>query len=193
MKNKNAKKQILALTEASVMVALSVIFCRFVGFSPENSAFRFELGFLPIAYIAYTLGPIYAGLGFFTADVIGSLFQGYAPNPWISVCQLASGVIMGFFFYKRKFSIANTVICFSVIAVIIEFLLKSPIFVFMYDWTWGFTLTTRAINAVINLAIRIGVYFTMTKLMEKPLNDLRSKLKRNDKAFNVKHDTQHKN
>ena len=158
------------------MVALSVIFCRFVGFSPENSAFRFELGFLPIAYIAYTLGPIYSGLGFLTADIIGSLFQGYAPNPWISLCQLASGVIMGFFFRYRKFSLTNTVVCFSVIAVLVEFLLKSPIFVFMYDWTWGFTLTTRAINAAINLAIRIGVYFAFTKLLKKQLDELRKKL-----------------
>lgn len=176
MKNKSTKKQILALTEASVMVALSVIFCRFIGFSPENSAFRFELGFLPIAYIAYTLGPIYAGLGFLTADVIGSLFSGYAPNPWISLCQLASGVIMGLFFYKRKFSFKGTLICFSVIAVLIEFLLKSPIFVFMYDWTWGVTLATRAINAAINLVIRVGVYFALTKLLKPQLDELGKKL-----------------
>ena len=143
---------------------------------PEGTPFRFELGFLPIAYIAYTLGPLYAGLGYLTADVIGSLFSGYAPNPWISLCQLAAGVIMGIFFYKRKFSFSGTVICFSVIAVLVEFLLKSPIFVFMYDWTWGFTLGTRAINAAINLVIRVCVYFAFTKLLEKQLDELRKKL-----------------
>ena len=176
MKKKNVKKQILALTEASVMVALSVIFCRFVGFSPEGTPFRFELGFLPIAYIAYTLGPVYAGLGYLTADVIGSLFSGYAPNPWISLCQLAAGVIMGIFFRYRKFSFANTVICFSVIAVAIELLLKSPIFVFMYAWSWEYTLITRAINAAINLVIRVGVYFAFTKLLKRQLDELRRKI-----------------
>ena len=175
-KGGKAKRQILALTHASVMVALSVIFCRFVGFSPEGTPYRFELGFLPIAYIAYILGPIYAGLGYFTADVIGSLFQGYAPNLWISVCKLAAGVIMGICFHKKKFSLAGTVICYSIIAVAIDYLLQSPIFVFMYGWTWGFTFLHRAINSAINLVLRITVYFALTKALERQLNELRRKL-----------------
>ena len=154
------------------MVALSVIFTRFLGFSPEGTPFRFEIGFLPIALIAYSAGPLYAGIGYVIADIIGSLFSGYAPNLWITLCQLLSGIIMGFLFFNKNHSLKRTVICFSVIAVAVEVLLKSPIFVFMYSWTWEFTLTTRAINALINLPIRIVTYYFIMKALYKPMEKI---------------------
>ena len=140
MKNKKMKNSIFALTVTSVMVAMSVVLCRFVGFSPEGTPLRFELGFLPIAYIAYFLGPVYAAVGYMTADIIGSLFAGYAPNIWITLCQFATGFVFGLFLYKKKVSLTRTFFCFATVAIFIDFLLKSPIFVFMYDWTWEFTL-----------------------------------------------------
>lgn len=151
------------------MVALSVVFTRFLGFSPEGTPFRFEIGFLPIAILASAIGPIYAGIGYLTADIIGSLLSGYAPNLWITLCQLLSGVIMGFAFYNKKHSLSRTVITFSIIAVLIEILFKSPIFVWMYSWTWGYTLATRAINALINLPLRITAYYFTMKALSRPM------------------------
>lgn len=169
LKKKNNKSKLFTLTFSCAMVALSVIFTRFLGFSPEGTPFRFEIGFLPIAITSYVAGPLYAALSYLTADVIGSLFSGYAPNLWITLCQALSGVIMGFFFYKKKHSAKRTVLCFSLIAIFIEILLKSPIFVILYDWTPGFALATRTLNAVINLPIRIITYHFILKALMKPL------------------------
>ena len=154
------------------MTALSVVLTRFLGFSPEGTPFRFEIGFLPIAITAYAAGPLYAAAAYLTADVIGSLFSGYAPNIFITLCQFLSGIIMGLFLYKKNPSMKKSIICFSLIAVIIEIMLKSPIFVVLYDWTWGFTLATRAINALINLPIRIFIYYFTLKALRKPLGHL---------------------
>ena len=170
MQRKN-KKQLTYLSIAAAMAALSVVFTRFLGFSPEGTPFRFEIGFLPIAVAAYAAGPVYAAGAYLTADVIGSLFSGYAPNPIITLAQAVSGVLMGFFFHK-KHSLARTVTCFSLIALISEILIKTPALAAMYSWTLGFTLGTRALNALLNLPIRIIVYYFTLKALKRPLDDL---------------------
>lgn len=170
LKRKN-REQLLFISISAAMAALSVVFTRFLGFAPEGTPFRFEIGFLPIAIAAYAAGPIYAAGAYVTADVIGSFFSGYAPNLWITAAQLISGILMGIFF-KRKHSFARVIICFSIIAVLVEVLIKSPVFVFMYAWTWGFTLSTRALNSLINLPIRILFYYFTLKAIKKPLDQL---------------------
>lgn len=170
MKRKN-REQLLFISISAAMAALSVVFTRFLGFSPEGTPFRFEIGFLPVAIAAYIAGPIYAGATYLTADIIGSLFSGYAPNPWITIAQFLSGILMGVFF-KKKHSLKNVIICFSIIALLVEILIKSPVFVFMYGWTLGFTLATRTVNALINLPIRILVYYFTLKAIKKPLEQL---------------------
>lgn len=167
MKQKN-KQHIFALTASALMVALSVVLTRFLGFSAEGTPFRFEIGFLPIALLAYMLGPIYAGIGFLAADTIGSLLSGYAPNPWIAGCQLLAGVFMGIILYKKDTLIRN-ITCFSVLAVVIEILLKSPGLIWMYGWEWGYTLATRSLNALINLPIRILLFYISLRALKKPL------------------------
>ncbi len=172
MRNKKAKKQIFALTSTSVMVAMSVVLCRFVGFSPEGTPFRFEFGFLPIAFVGYMLGPVYAGLGYLVADVIGSLFSGYAPNVWISLCQFATGAAFGLFFHRKKISLSKILLCFGSVALIIDLFLKSPIFVLMYDWTWEFTLATRAINGAINFVIRSVTFYLFIRLLKDQMDKI---------------------
>ena len=164
------KKQVFALSISAAMVALSVVLCRFAGFSAEGTPFRFELGFLPIALTAHILGPLWAAIAYLTADVIGSLFSGYAPNIWISLCQMLFGFTLGAFLHGKKQSFARISVCFVLIGIFIDVLLKSPIFVFMYDWTWEFTLVSRAINAAANTAIRILSYYLIARALEKPLH-----------------------
>ena len=153
------------------MAALSVVFTRFLGFSPEGTPFRFEIGFLPIAVAAYAAGPFYAAGAYLTADVIGSLFSGYAPNPWITLAQCLSGVLMGIFFYK-KHSLLRGILCFTSIAILSEILIKSPALAVMYSWTMGFAFGTRALNALINLPIRIIIYYFTIKALKKPIDEL---------------------
>lgn len=175
LKTKKTQRHVFALTATSAMIALSVVLCRYLGFSPENTPFRFEIGFLPIAFVAYLFGPLYSSAAFLIADIIGSLLGGYAPNPWISGCQFLFGLIMGFAFYKKKPSVLRISICFSFIAVAIEFIAKSPIFVFLYGWEWGFTLWSRALNAIANLPIRIILFYLTIKVTKGQLDMITKK------------------
>ncbi len=172
MNKKYTKRHIFALTATSAMTALSVVLCRYLGFSAEGTPFRFEIGFLPIALVAYMFGPIYSAAGYLVADIIGSLLGGYPPNIWISACQIFFGAAMGLFLHKREPTVIRTTLCFSFIAVFIDFLAKSPVFVFLYGWTWGYALGMRALNALINLPIRIFLYYLTLKATKKHLDKL---------------------
>ena len=170
-KTKTAKS-LRALTFTSVSVAISVVLCRFLGFTPLDSPVRFEFGFLPIGIVAEFFGPVYSGVGYLVADLIGSFIQGYAPNPYITVCKLLTGVIMGLFFTRGRTSLPWVIAVFTIINFYIDFLLMSPIFVFMYGWDWGVTFVTRAVNAAVTLPFRIISFYIASKALKKPLSRL---------------------
>lgn len=164
----SASAFLFRITFTAAMVALSVILCRFVSIPPAtvDTAYRVDLGFLPLALVAQFFGPIYSGAGYLVADVIGSFVSGYAPNLWISLCKLLLGATMGFFFYKKPTRILRTVLCFTVIGTVIDILCMSPIFVFMYGWTPAVAFGSRAVNSLITVPFRIAVYYFAGRALE---------------------------
>lgn len=175
-RNKKRTSAVIKLSVTAAAVAMSVVVCRFLGFTPMDSPVRFDFGFLPIAIIADLFGPIYSGVGYLVADIIGSFVQGYAPNPYIAVCKLLTGVVMGLFFKNGRTSLPRAVIAFAVINTAIDFLLMTPIFVFMYGWTWETTFTVRAINAAATLPFRIITFYVLSKALKRPLGRLRKQI-----------------
>lgn len=171
---------IFSMTFSASMIALSVILTRFLGFSPQNTPYRFEIGFLPLTIVAYLFGPLYCMASYTVADIVGSLFQGYAPNLWITMCQSLTGFVMGLFFYRKRATLLRSISCFTVIGVLIDIVIKSPVFVFMYAWTFKFTMVSRLINTAINLPIRIFGYYLLLKAVSKPLFTLMKKHDKND-------------
>ncbi len=169
------KSALMPLTFTAAAAAMSVLLCRFLGFAPLNSPVRFDFGFLPIAIIAELFGPIYSGVGYLAADIIGTFVQGYAPNPYIAVCKLLTGILMGIFFTRGRTSLTKIIIAFSVINILIDFLLMSPIFVFMYGWDWSVTFATRAVNAALTLPFRIITFYIAARALKKPLARFRRK------------------
>ncbi len=169
MKRRTTSKTLVRLCITAVAVAMSVVVCRFLGFTPLDSPVRFDFGFLPIAVIAEMFGPVCSGIGYLIADVIGSFVQGYAPNPWIAACKLLSGVIMGIFFTRGRTSLPRVIVAFTLINAVVDFLLMTPIFVFMYGWTWSATLATRAVNAALTLPFRIVTFYILSRALKKPL------------------------
>ena len=94
------KNILLRLTTTAVMIAMSIVLCRLLGFPPTGT-YRIELGFLPIAVIAMLYGPIWSGVAYGISDLIGAwIFTGI--NPFITLCKIAFGVVMGLFFYRRE-------------------------------------------------------------------------------------------
>lgn len=156
------KNILLRLTTTAVMIAMSIVLCRLLGFPPTGT-YRIELGFLPIAVIAMLYGPIWSGVAYGISDLIGAwIFTGI--NPFITLCKIAFGVVMGLFFYRReKIGLLRNILCFLIIGVVIDIGCMCPIFVYMFGYTWEVSLTTRSIASLINTATRILVFFLLSR------------------------------
>ena len=166
------KSKLFPLTATAVMIAMSVILCRYLGFSPQDTMVRFEIGFVPIALVAYLFGPVYSTVAYVLSDVIGSLLSGYAPNLWITAAQALFGLIMGLFFYKKKPTVLRVSLVFLLISVVVEILFKAPIFIYMFGYTPGLAFGVRALNAAANYPVRVILFYVLARVLEKPLNKL---------------------
>ena len=119
---------LLKATTCAMMIALSVILCRYFGF-PSTGMFRVEIGFLPIAIVAILYGPFWSAISYGFADFIGALIFTPPINPFILLCKIVFGLVMGFAFYGReKIGLARNILFFLIKSMSIfitnEFLMK---------------------------------------------------------------------
>lgn len=177
------KKGLFPLTASAVMIAMSIILCRYLGFSPQDTMIRFDIGFLPIALTAYLFGPIYSTVSYVVADVIGSLMSGYAPNVWITAAQALFGLIMGLFFYRKKLSLIRVSSAFLLISALVEVIFKAPIFIHLYGYTPALAYGTRALNAALNLPLRIALFYVLMKALDTPLRKYMKKMTNTKREF----------
>lgn len=174
-KGKKQKNALFPPIFTAVMVAASVVLCRFLGFSPSNTSYRLELGFLPLATVGQMYGAAYSGIGYLLADLIGSLLHGYAPNPYISVCKLITGLLFGFGFHNKRITWRRTLLVFLANTCIVDLGLMPPVFIFLYAYTPGIAYLTRFINAAISLPVWTVTFFFFWRACGKMLISLKKR------------------
>lgn len=155
-----SKKMLCDLCLAGIMAALAMVMTRFLGF-PQTGSWRLDPGFLPIVLVALLSGPIWAGLSYGAADLIGAaLFTGI--NPFITVEKVCIGVIFGLAYYrKEKLSVLEILISQLIVAVVCDFLMMVSIFHFSFGMPWQAALIARAGSAGINFAMRCLLLFLL--------------------------------
>lgn len=151
---KHSRKMLTRLTTCAMMVALSIVFTRLLGF-PSSGQWRVEIGFFPIAIIAVLYGPLWSALSYGLADLIGSvLFTGI--NPFILLCKIAFGLLMGIFFYRKvKIGLICNILFFVFGGFLVDIVMMTPIFVYMFGYTWESALIFRGAAFLVNTPIRI--------------------------------------
>ncbi|MGM9609642.1 MAG: folate family ECF transporter S component [Eubacteriales bacterium] len=155
-----SKKMLCDLCLAGIMAALAMVMTRFLGF-PQTGMWRLDPGFLPIVLVALLSGPIWAGLSYGAADLIGAaLFTGI--NPFITVEKVYIGLIFGLAYYrKEKMSVLRILVSQLIVAVVCDFLMMVPIFHFSFGSPWKAALIYRAVSAGVNFAMRCLLLFLM--------------------------------
>lgn len=148
-----ASQALRDLALAGVMAALSMVMCRFLGF-PQTGTWRIDPGFLPIVMVAFLSGPVWAGMSYGVADLVGAaIFTGI--NPFITAEKIAIGVIFGIGFYRRsRLGLSRILVTQAVAAVVCDFLAMSLIFTFCFGTPVKVAFATRAVNAAVNFAMR---------------------------------------
>lgn len=155
---------LLKATTSAMMIALSVIFCRYLGF-PTSGMWRVEIGFLPILIVALLYGPFWSAVSYGLADFIGALIW-TGVNPFILLCKIVFGLLLGVAFYGReKIGLPRNIIFFIVIGFTVDIMMMTPIFVFNFGYTWESALIFRLAAFSVNTALRIVLTFLTDKFL----------------------------
>ncbi len=163
-------QQVKRLTVSAMCVAASIVLCRLYISPSATTGLRFEVGFLPILIVAHLYGPLYGGMAYMLSDMIGATLT-TGINPFITLCKMAVGVLMGAFFHKHKLTLGRSIVAFSVIAVLVEFLAMMLVFRFFFGHPWLTALYQRALTAFVMLPVRV----LLTCVLGHLLNERRGK------------------
>ena len=137
-----------------MMVALSIVFCRVLGF-PTSGMWRVEIGFLPILIVAILYGPVWSAVSYGLADFIGALIY-TGINPFILLCKIVFGLLMGVVFHGReKIGLPRNILFFLLVGFVVDIVMMTPIFVFMFGYTWKAALIWRLAAFSVNTPVRI--------------------------------------
>jgi ECF transporter S component (folate family) len=151
---RNNSKPLLKITTSAMMVALSIVFCRVLGF-PTTGMWRVEIGFLPILIVAILYGPVWSAVSYGLADLIGALIY-TGINPFILLCKIVFGLLMGVVFHGReKIGLPRNILFFLLVGFIVDIMMMTPIFVFMFGYTWEAALIWRLAAFSVNTPVRI--------------------------------------
>lgn len=150
----NKKSGAGKVTVLALLIAVSVVL-RLLGF-PQNGTFRIELGFVPIAVAGAIFGPLWAGISYVIADILGTLCTGLVPAPTITACKFLIGIIYGFCFYKGNRGIWRIILSVFLITVFVDLIAMpfalAPI---MGGKSVLFILTDRILASLFNFPLRI--------------------------------------
>ena len=154
------KTRILVIT--SLLIALSVIFARFL--SIQTSVVRISLEFAPIALSSIISGPLIGGITGLIADIIGALlFPSGTFFPGFTISAFIAGLIYGLFLFKRN--ITFTRILFSVLTkiFIVDFILVTTWLLILYQIPLNAIIVARIIKCGIMIPIEVLIIYFAIK------------------------------
>jgi ECF transporter S component (folate family) len=161
---KKGSATLLKATTSAMMVALAIIFCRYLGF-PSSGMWRVEISFLPILIVAILYGPVWSAVSYGLADFIGALIW-TGVNPFILLCKIVFGLLMGIAFHGReRIGLPVNVIFFVFVGFVVDILMMTPIFVFAFGYTWESALIFRLAAFSVNTLMRIALTVLTDKFL----------------------------
>ncbi len=162
------KLNIKTIVFAGVLVAMNLVLARVLAIN-IGPTLRITLSTTPIFLASLWFGPVVGGICGVTADLLGCLLQGYAPNPFILVTSLLSGVIPA---VMKKYVFHDRMNTWKIAVVVaIHGLVGSLGFTTVglhiyYGTPWSVLYTTRAIQTV---ALVIANSVLVSILYQSPL------------------------
>ena len=163
--SQNSRAALIRLTTCAMMVALAIVLCRVLGFPQGGSAFRIEISFLPIAVVGVLYGPIWAAVAYGLTDFIGALLT-TGINPFILICKIVFGLLMGLCFYNReKIGLVRNILFFVLAGALVDVVMMTPIFIYAFGYDFSGALSYRLIGYAVNTPVRILVFAVADKYL----------------------------
>ncbi|MBR4879386.1 MAG: folate family ECF transporter S component [Clostridia bacterium] len=158
------------LTLGAMLVALQIIFVRFIYILTPGNLDRLSFSFIPDALAGCCLGPLYAMLYGVSADILGMLVNsaGTTFTPLFTLIAALKGLAYGLFFHKKQLTLKR-IICTFIFMTLIFDLGLTPIALM--------TLYGKSFQAVVIMKIPVQIVFCVVKIVtfyvvSKPLSRL---------------------
>ncbi len=138
----------------SLLVALSIVIKRFLGF---NVAFlSVSLGFLPIAAAGMLFGPVGGTIAAIVADVVGALLFPFGVfSLFFTLSAALSGLCYGYFMHKPSPSKRQLMLCQLLISLFLHLLLNTVLVIpYLKNGFWG-ALPLRIVKNVVMFPIEV--------------------------------------
>lgn len=166
------KHALLKLIIVSMMVAMHVIFARFLSF--DTGIVRISLGFIPVAVAAMALGPVGGGVVAVLADILGMLINSKGQIYFFpfTISEFMYGFGYGLFLYKKTPSVLRLSLSVGMQFIIINLFITS---FWLYLYSIVITGTPRAFFAIfasriVAALILLPVQVAVINLLNRYLN-----------------------
>lgn len=156
--------QINTLTVTAMMLALSVVLSFF---TIEAGPFL-KIGFsgVPIGLVGMLFGPVAGGAAGAIADLIKFFIKPTGPYFFgFTLDSMLTGMIYGFFLFRRKFSVVNVFLCKLTIAVFINITLNTYWLTVVYNKAIAAILPMRILTNAIKLPVDTVILFFIGRIV----------------------------
>lgn len=161
---KALKFDVKTMTSMAVLIAIQIIFSRFLSIQAWN--FRIGFGFVPIVIAGIMFGAVRAGIVAGISDILGALLFGYGFTPLITIPAILTGIVFGLFLHKKP-TTARIILSVLVVQIFCSLLLNSFFLYIMYFSESGTTLFAFIMTRVAQTAAMIAVEVAITLALGK--------------------------
>lgn len=163
--NSSKKLNISTLTCIALLIALEIIFTRFIAINTQF--LRISVGMIPVAVAGIMFGPIWGGICGAAGDILGMLiFPSGAYFPGFTVTAAATGIVYGLLLYRHKVSMPRLIAASFIVCIGLNLLLDTLWLDIMYSTGFIALLPARIIKCVLNIFIySFIIYILWSKIL----------------------------
>ena len=147
------------LVSAALLIALDVVFARFLRFYTPGALDRISFQFLPNALAGAMFGPFIGALICAAGDVVGMFLNadGMTFMPLITLACASRGFIYGLVLHRGELSLPKSLIAVSLVTVIVELGMMPYFLSILYGNGWWVTLIGKLPWRILSIPILSGV------------------------------------
>ncbi|MGL4911026.1 MAG: folate family ECF transporter S component [Romboutsia sp.] len=151
--SKNKKFNTSKLAYLGLLIALQIIFSRFI--SINTPIVKIGFGFLPLAVMGIMYGPLTAGICAVVADIIGlMLFPTGAYFPGFTLTEFLTGYAYGYFLYNKPVTLNRILASSVVVCILLNLLLNTYWLTIILGKGYLALLPTRAIKSLAMIPVQ---------------------------------------
>lgn len=160
MKENRISTEKLVIT--ALMIALTVVLSKLL--SINILILRIGFGFLPVAILAILYGPLWAGIGYAIADLIGAfVFPTGQFFPGFTLSAFLTGIIFGLVLYKKEVTFVRALIASALVCLIVNLLLNTFWLTFIIGKGFDVLIASRAVKELAAFPIMAILIVAMDK------------------------------